>query len=250
VNELQSLLQKCDALSQKIGQFRPLLPEELTPLRQYFKIGLTYTSNALEGNSLTETETKIVLEDGLTMAGKPMKDHLEAVGHGRAYDQLFTLAKEKAVSTNDMLDLHRYLMENLDPETAGRYRNVKVFVSGSKTVFPLPDDVPHHIAELFRNFEVWAQSHHPIVAVAKLHYNIVAIHPFTDGNGRTARLLMNLFLMQHHYPIILIPFVRRSEYLEALHEADLGQEDCFYAFIASCVYESQKDYVRLLGEAA
>ena len=127
-----NLLQTAEDLRDKVIALRPFPEETLKSLREYYRIGLTYTSNALEGNSLTESETKVVIEDGLTIEGKPLHDVYEAVGHARAYDYIHTLATTKPLEEKDILELHRLFYEKIDVEKAGHYRTVPVFISGSR----------------------------------------------------------------------------------------------------------------------
>lgn len=126
------LLQTAEQLRDRVIALRPFPEETLKSLREYYRIGLTYSSNALEGNSLTESETKVVIEDGLTIEGKPLRDVYEAVGHAHAYDYIYTLVASKPLEESDILELHRLFYEKIDGEKAGHYRTVPVFISGSK----------------------------------------------------------------------------------------------------------------------
>ena len=121
---------------------RPFPKETLKSLRDYYRVGLTNTSNALEGNSLTESETKVVIEDGLTIGGKPLRDVYEATGHAKAYDHLYSLVKDNPITEEDILELHRLFSAEVDPEHAGSWRQVRVFISGSRRVLPAPEKVP------------------------------------------------------------------------------------------------------------
>ena len=135
-------IDEIDALKVAIAEQRPLLPQEKIQLKEYFRIGLTYTSNALEGNSLTETETKIILEDGITIGGKSVRDHLEAIGHSKAFDVMYQLAAGATIVERDIFELHRLFYQAIDDANAGKYRTVNVFISGSGHVFPAPEAVP------------------------------------------------------------------------------------------------------------
>ena len=132
----------CDIYAARLAALRPLPVATLKSLREYYRVGLTYTSNALEGNSLTESETKVVIEDGLTIGGKPLRDIYEATGHAKAYDFLYELSKERPVSESDILELHRLFYSQIDKDNAGAWRTVPVFISGSHRVLPAPDKVP------------------------------------------------------------------------------------------------------------
>jgi len=237
-----------DRQQEKIRAHRPLAPEELRQLREYYRIGLTWSSNALEGNSLTETETKVVLEDGITVGGKPLRDHFEAVGHSEAFDLLYRLAGELEITEADILALHRLFYHRIDEENAGKYRTARIIVTGTDFAFPPPSRIKTLMRQLVAEIPALRATRHPVEFAALLHARLVNIHPFADGNGRTARLLMNLALLQSGYPITIIPPVIRADYLEAVKA---GNREDFVPFInlLSCmVYESQKEYLRLLKD--
>jgi Fic family protein len=241
----QNRLSDNDTLQEKICSHRPLDSFELKQLKEYYRIGLTYSSNALEGNSLTESETKVVLEDGITIGGKPLKDHYEAVGHSEAFDLLYKLATNQHIIEEDILGLHRLFYYRIDAETAGKYRDRNVIITGTDFTPPTPAAVPLAMQELLGNLPSLQQLN-PVEYAAILHLNLVTIHPFIDGNGRTARLLMNLALLQAGYPITIIPPIIRGDYISALRDSNKGDNKPFIAFISCCVWESQKDYIRLL----
>jgi Fic family protein len=237
-----------DELSKRIDLFRPIPEEMLKQIKEYYRIGLTYTSNALEGNTLTETETKIVLEDGLTIAGKALRDHYEAVGHSEAYDKIFELSKNKKISEQDILDIHRLFYYRIDKDNAGCYRTVPVIITGTDYIPPHPSKVAGLMQNLVDSAAQLRQTIHPVELCANIHLDLVDIHPFIDGNGRTARLLMNLVLMQEGYVITTIPPVLRNDYISLVKKSqtkDKNRSD-FVNFISCMVYESSKDYLRLL----
>jgi len=244
----ENKLKRIDELKARIAQFRPLDKSLLKQIREYFRIALTYSSNAIEGNSLTETETKVIIEDGITIGGKPLKDHYEAIGHGEAYEMLYRSARNQEIRENHIKDLHKIFFYRIDPKNAGKYRKQRVLVTGSEFLPPSPDKVPGLMQSLAREMPRLRKKFHPVHFAALLHRELVTIHPFIDGNGRTARLLMNLALLQDGYPIAIIPPVLRAEYLDALRESQKVPRDDrpFFDFIASVCYESAKDYLRLL----
>ena len=220
----------------------------LEQLKAYYRIGLTYSSNALEGNSLTETETKVVLEDGMTIGGKPLKDHYEAMGHAQAYDLLYQLAKGKKITEKNITDLHQLFYYRINAKQAGEYRNQKVIITGTTFVPPMPKDIPVLMRQLIKNMSQWQKKYHPVEYAAMFHKELVTIHPFVDGNGRTGRLLMNLALIQAGYVITIIPPVLRSDYINTLKKVQIKPYDDkpFINFISTCVYESMNDYMRIL----
>lgn len=244
------LLQKIDRYAQIIREYRPLSASELKELDAYFKIGATYSSNALEGNSLTLTETKVLLEDGLTVGGKPIRDCYEATGHARAYDYMLEIARNENLEiTEDIIcRLHYLFYLGIDPDSAGKYRNRQVFITGTEYVPPAPEDVPVYMKELISELRTKQNVLHPVVFAAYAHRRLVDIHPFRDGNGRTARLLMNLILINRGFCIVSIPPVWRYRYIAALQQAQQGKnpsDETFINLIAECEIEAQKDYCRL-----
>lgn len=238
------IFKEIDALQQEINSYRPLSADLLEQVKRYYKIGLTYTSNALEGNTLTESETKIVLEEGITIGGKPLRDHLEAIGHAEAYDFLYTFAHEKSVEEKDLQFLHHLFYLRIDEKNAGKYRSNKAIITGSKYPLPKPAEIPSLMKELISHMDHLRKIHHPVKAAAVAHKEFVFIHPFIDGNGRAARLLMNLILLQEGYQITIIPPIMRREYIESLELAHTNDQP-FVHLMARMVRETQKDYLRL-----
>ena len=238
-----------DALKKEIDKHRPLSDAALGQLTNYYRIGLTYSSNALEGNSLTETETKVVIEDGITIGGKPLRDHYEAMGHSEAFTRLYSLAKKKIITGEDILGLHHLFYYRIDETRAGKYRKEKVIITGSSFVPPPPSQIAGLMEKFTSNIPKLRKKYHPVEFAAFLHKELATIHPFIDGNGRTARLLMNLALLQTGYGITIIPPVLRSEYINALKKAQTGTKASrpFINFISGMVCESMKDCQRLLN---
>ena len=241
------LLQIAEQLREKVIALRPFPEETLKSLREYYRIGLTYSSNALEGNSLTESETKVVIEDGLTIEGKPLRDMYEAVGHAHAYDYIHTLSINKPLEEADILELHRLFYEKIDSEKAGHYRTMPVFISGSKyAVSP-----PARIESDMKKFVKWFNDNEhklPTPEFAALaHQKFVFIHPFIDGNGRVARLILNLVLIRGEYTIALIPAILRHEYVQSL-EMSHKSPSVFVDFIAERIIATQMDLLRLLND--
>lgn len=239
---------KNDEYKQRINKFRPLSQNTLSQIKAYFKISFTYTSNAIEGNSLTLNETKIALEDGITVGGKPVKDYLEAIGNGQAYDLLFDITKDnRGINSETICYLHKILYNPIDNTNAGKYRQCNVLITGSEFNLPKHSEIP----KLMKDFDLQIQENilrmHPIEFTAWVHERLVSIHPFIDGNGRTARLIMNLALLKSGYNIVTIPPVVRNDYIAALQEAQLNNNlQPFINFISEMVLESQKEYLRII----
>jgi Fic family protein len=245
----QNRIPQIDTLNREIAAFRPLSEPILSQIKEYFRIGLTYSSNALEGNTLTETETKIVLEEGLTVAGKPLRDHYEASGHSEAYELVLSLAINHGFTEEEICAIHELFFYRIDRENAGRYRKVPVIITGTEYIPPAPADVAERMKEFVASLPELKKNHHPVEFSALVHLGLVNIHPFIDGNGRTARLLMNLALMQAGYVITIIPPILRSDYITLVKAAQLEKglrERDFINFISAMVFESTSDYFRLL----
>ncbi len=245
-----ALLDRIDAYAQAIRERRPLTTDEVKELDAYFRIGMTYTSNALEGNSLTLSETKVLLEDGITVGGKPIRDCYEATGHARAYDYMLETARGGPLQfcEEDILRLHALFYGGVDPEHAGRYREGQVFITGTEYVPPTAEEVPGGMAELVDELNQKKDTLHPVLLAAYAHRRLVDIHPFQDGNGRTARLLMNLILVNRGYCVVSIPPILRHDYITALQQAQRAQgpsDAAFIKLICECELEAQKDYCRM-----
>lgn len=244
----ENRLNDIDRQQAQISDLRPLDAYGLQQLKEFYRVGLTYSSNALEGNSLTESETKVVLEDGITIGGKPLKDHYEAAGHSEAFDLLYRLAKDTEITESNIRGLHRLFYYRIDSEQAGVYRDKPVVITGTDFVPPPPFEVSQAM-KLFAEADipVLKKKLHPVTYAARLHAKLVTIHPFIDGNGRTARLLMNLALVQNGYPITIIPPVVRTDYIAAVKASNKGEYKGFDNFVSCMVWEAQREYLRLFN---
>ena len=242
----ENKIKDIDKLQNEINSYRPLSKHAIEQLKEYYRIGLTFTSNAIEGNTLNEVETKVILEDGITIGGKSIREHQEAIGHSDAYDLLYQLYTEKDITEAKIKELHRLFYYRIDEKNAGKYRTKQVIISGSTYEPPPPKEVPQQMKELVDSIPTLREKKHPVECAALVHKKLVDIHPFVDGNGRTARLLMNLMLLQDHYIISIIPPIMRSEYISCLETSHTGDIQCFINFITAMLYETQKDYLRLL----
>ena len=241
---MKDLLSKVDEAQAKINKMRPFGKEMNHQIKEYFRIGLTYSSNALEGNSLTISETKVVIEDGLTIAGKPLKDHYEATGHSDAFDHMYALATGKKITEEDIKKLHSLFYHRINEKKAGAYRKVQAIITGSQYPLPKPETLHGMMEKFIKALPNLKKDNHPVACAAKIHKEFVFIHPFVDGNGRVSRLLMNVALMQAGYTIAIIPPLKRAEYISVLEKAHKNDAD-FIELIASCVYQTQQDFLRM-----
>lgn len=209
----------------------------------------TYNSNAIEGNTLSLAETKAVLLDGVTVSGHPLREHLEAVNHLEAWRLMQQLSAQASPLTEaEVLGLHRVILSGIQTPDAGVYRRDRVRVVGSSRIFPNPLKVPDLMAELLGDLNTQAGQLHPVTLAARAHYGLVAIHPFIDGNGRTARLLMNLLLIRHGFPPALIPVTARAQYYAALELANGGDLLPFEALVSERVEASLSDLLSVVSD--
>lgn len=199
----------------------------------------------VQGNTLTLSETKILLEDGLTVGGKPLRDTLEALGHAKAYDFMFTLLGSRQITEEDAITMHRMFYTGIDAKEAGKYRDRPVFITGSTYEVCQVEQIGEEMAKLFQWTASDRNKYHPVQFAAQLHKRFVFIHPFIDGNGRVARLLMNTALIQDGYMLAVIPPVLRHEYISLLERAH-DDDQPFMDFIAERVVESEREIMRLL----
>lgn len=245
--EYKNKISDTDKVKEAIDKYRPFNKNILKQLKEYYRISLTYSSNALEGNTLTETETKIILEDGITVGGHPVREIQEAIGHSEAYDLLYKLSGNTEIKEQDILKLHEFLYRRINLDNAGKYRDKSVIITGTEFIPPSPQKIPDLTASFVADIPKMKSELHPVEFSALLHLNLVTIHPFSDGNGRTARLLMNLALLRSGYAITIIPPVMRNDYIYTLKQAQIEPKDNkpFVNFISECVYESTKDYLRI-----
>jgi len=215
-DKLKLLSQK----KQQLAALRPLPKQLQQNLDEWFKVELTYSSNAIEGNILTRIETAEVIERGIDVIipGKPLKDLLEARNHAQAIEFVKALAKRtkshQFIKEQDIKDIHKIILTGIDESNTGRYRQTEVFIKGSNTNFPLPQAVPNAMQKFIQWLQE-LQEVHPVQVAADAHFKFVSIHPFADGNGRTARLLMNLILLINSYPMAVIRNEERIRYLES-----------------------------------
>ena len=209
---IQIYLAKINKLKSELDSKRPLTEGELKKLNDEFVVEYTYNSNAIEGNTLTLKETGLVLQ-GLTIDKKPLKDHLEVIGHKEAFDFICDLAKNKAELTESYIKQIHYLVLSNLPTDRGVYRKVPVRILGAKT---MPVD-PYLIEPKIQDLLIWYKESKDnfLIKLAKFHIQFESVHPFIDGNGRTGRLLVNLELMKMGYPPIDVKYKDRMAYYNA-----------------------------------
>jgi Fic family protein len=244
----KNILSEIDEQQKRIQTLRPFEPPMLSQIQAFFRVGTVWSSNAIEGFAYTEMETKVLLEDGLTAGGKPMRDALAVIGHAEAYDHMFTLLRRHDLAEADVFRYHTLLSGSLDNEaTSGGYRQIPIRVTGSEYKFPGPTEVPALMEQFFLTAQSDRSRYHPVEFAARKHLDLVTIHPFADGNGRVARLVMNTLLIQDGFLPTIIPPVLRHEYYSALQSAQVKNNDRpFIEFIGRCELETQKEMLRHL----
>ncbi|TDL58160.1 Fic family protein [Paenibacillus dendritiformis] len=239
-------LEQINRLKQELDSLRPLPAAAVHNLEEVFRVDWTYNSNAIEGNTLTLLETKLVLEQGLTIGGKKLREHLEVINHAEAIQYVQDLVQRKQELTEHVIkSLHHLVLKNI-ADDAGRYRMVNVRISGSEHVPPHYTSVPEQMEQLMKWYAEQRDVIHPVLLAAEFHFRFVYIHPFSDGNGRTARLLMNLILLEDGFPPAIVKAAdsARLRYYETLEEASVrGQLQPFVSLIMECVAESLQAYL-------
>ena len=234
------------ALKARLDALRPLARGGLAVLERWMDVELTYTSNAIEGSTLSRSETAIVVEKGLTIGGRPLRDHLEALDHMDALGFMRALAgSEEMIRESDLRELHHLVLMRSNPGEAGRYSLHPRAISGSRVRFPLPVELPGLMADL----AAWLRSAPNHFETAfEAHYRLVTIHPFSDGNGRTARLLMNLQLLRAGYPPVTIGPEERPRYLDALETRQLdGDSAAWDALMRERLHAALSFYLDRIG---
>ena len=217
-----------------------------TELIKWLKTELAYTSNAIEGNTLTRKETQLVIEENLTSSSKPLKNYIEAVNHSKAFSKIMELIDTgAAINEKVILEIHKIILTGLDDNNAGFYRNCPVRISGSNVIMPNPMKVPQLMSEFFKWLEKNIDNEPDSAIMA--HLKFVSIHPFTDGNGRCARLLMNLLLLKYNYAPIIIRPTDRKKYLSVIENYQLkNDEETYIKFMVKLLNRSFKIIINML----
>ena len=248
---INTILTEVDALKAKLSTIRPLPNEAIKKIQDAIEIEYTYDSNRIEGNTLTLQETALVVNEGVTISGKSMREHLEAINHSEAIDFIKGIAgRSEPISERTIKDIHAIVLHGIDRENAGKYRTVPVMISGSRHIPPAPYKLDRLMEDFITEYRRKEEAReHPVLIAAYLHDELVRIHPFIDGNGCTSRLLMNLFLLRHGYTLVSLKSdneakVRYYESLEKSHTEGISND--FNLIVATAVRDSLKRYLEIV----
>jgi Fic family protein len=245
----KTLLKRIDEKLHLIQSHRPLSGILVQKLKEQLSIDMTYNSNGIEGNRLTLKETFLVINQGITVKGRSLKDHLEAKNHHEAIQYLYDLIehdKRQTISERLIRSLQQLVIKDTEDQESGQYRQGNVMITGSSHRPPEAYEVPRLMEELVTWVRKNQKKMHPVELAAHAHHKLVHIHPFTDGNGRTARLFMNLTLMQKGYPLVIILKNDRQKYYRALDKADRGNKSDIEKLTAQAVERSMNIYLKVI----
>ncbi len=249
--EILDLLQKIDEKKARLDSYRLFPSHVVHSIKESLSIEWTYNSNSIEGNTLTLQETKMVIEDGLTVSGKSLREYFETVNHHDAIAHVESLVTpDYVLRERDILDVHELVLDRIDKDFSGRIRNAGVRISGANFVPPNARIIPELFEELIHWVNNEAPNMHMVVKAALFHHRFVWIHPFFDGNGRTVRLVYNLLLMKAGFPPAIILTVDRKRYYTALNDANKGNMDKMFFLVCQAVMRTLDIYLSNLEDTA
>ena len=239
------LFEKIESLKKEISLYPKLGDVEEERIRENFMINYTYNSNAIEGNTLTLAETAMVILEGITIDKKPLREHLEVVGHKDAFNYIIMLSKDIApLSEKAIKDIHNLVLID-KPEYRGIYRKIPVLIGGASHIPPSPMQIPLLMKELLEQYR--NDNRHPIEKIADFHVRFERIHPFADGNGRSGRLILNLELIKAGYQPVDIKFTDRARYIKALDSYD-QDKNAFISMVAEYQLQELESLLNILKE--
>lgn len=249
MQNLESILTKINQRKSELDILRQSLDN--ATIKEALKVEFLYESNRIEGNTLTLRETQLVINEGMTISGKSMREHLEAINHKEAILFIEDLVTQKMELSEYVLkQIHGIVLYGIDRENAGVYRKLPVAIAGSKHLPPQPYLLQDLMEDYFRFYELHKDDLHPVVLAAEMHERLVSIHPFIDGNGRTSRLIMNLILLQHGFPLAIIggDYESRMAYYDALEKVQTeNDKQSFILLIAEKVLSGLDRYINILN---
>ena len=249
--ELEMTLTKLDEQKSIWRSKKPLESVQLQKMKEYFNTAYTYESNRIEGNTLTLSETHLVVNEGVTIGGKSMREHLEVMNHQEAIALIYDFVERKIhLNSYYLKQIHAIVLNGIDKRNAGVYRSVPVRISGSNHIPPAPYLIEKLMEDYFLFYETQKDKLHPVILAAEMHERLVSIHPFIDGNGRTSRLVMNLILLQHGFTIVNLKgdVDEKLTYFRALEAVQVNHEkEDFHRLIAQHALTSMDEHIALAG---
>jgi Fic family protein len=248
--DIDAALKRIDTLKEELHTLKIEKGTHLQKVEDHFAIRFTYESNKIEGNTLTLSETMMVVKEGITISGKSVNEHLEAINHSEAIDLLYDFVDRKIdFSEYVLLQFHGLILRGINRANAGKYRNVNVRILGAEHIPPDPYLITKLMEEYFDFHKTMHKSLHPVLLAAEMHERLVTIHPFIDGNGRTSRLVMNLILLMHGFPLAILKGdqTTRLRYFRALESVQInGDPDAFYHMVIEEVTKSLEEKIHLV----
>jgi Fic family protein/plasmid maintenance system antidote protein VapI len=250
-SQIESLLKELSRLNKIWSSKKPLNDLQLKKMNEYFHTAYTYESNRIEGNTLSLKETHLVINEGITIGGKSMIEHLEVMNHKEAIEFIYDLVDRKVkLNSYTLKQIHQLVLKNVDNRGAGVYRKVPVRIAGSEHIPPEPYMLDRLMEDYFIFYEIQKNKLHPVILAAEMHERLVSIHPFIDGNGRTSRLIMNLILIQNGYSIVNLKgdLTNRMRYYKALETVQLNHDtEDFHLLIIEHAKASIEEHIALAG---
>lgn len=250
-HEVELALAQLDALKMEFQRLSIEKGVHLDKVEEHFALQYTFESNKIEGNTLTLSETMMVVKEGITISGKSVNEHLEAINHNEAIELLYDFVNRKiAFSEYVMLQFHALILRGINRSNAGRYRNVNVRILGAEHIPPEPYLISKLMEDYFNFYQASHRSLHPVLLAAEMHERLVTVHPFIDGNGRTSRLVMNLVLLMNGYPLAILKGdqASRLRYFKALETVQReGDPEAFYLLIIQSVTRTLRERLHLLS---
>jgi len=241
------LLSRLNEKKNRLDTLRPFPAAILGKLREQLDLEWIYNSNAIEGSTLTLQETRLILEAGITIGGKSLREHFEVINHREAIEYVVALVnQDEQITPHHVRQIHQLVLAKIDDDNAGQYRRTPVRIAGAAHVPPDSWEVPRLMAEWGDWLSASPENDHPVVTAALAHHHLAAIHPFVDGNGRTARLVMNLVLMKDGYPPTVIEKIVRRSYYRTLARADEGEPQPLVNFVGRAVERSLMLYLEAI----
>lgn len=246
---LKDILLEIEARNEEIKNHSFATKTQIDNIKNYYRIPFVWSSNAIEGNTLTLEETEVILGEGITIKGHSLKESFEVIGGNAGYDYLFSLLTiNSRINSSVIREFHKLCTMGQEDVTPGKYRTHNVMITRLEKKLPNWQKVP----ELMDIFDTWLEQNketNPILFASIAHARLVSIHPFADGNGRTARLLLNAILIKDGYLPVCVAPINRMDYITSLRTYNMGKRSVndFVEVIAKIELQTQKDYMRLMS---